>query len=90
MHAYRTHIVIADPDHTVLTGLPFQIGQRVEVVLLEESEQVTKIMSLGIFSSRNGCTPQPVIRPSSFWPTRMRMFIAGLSGCHRQPLQVVC
>lgn len=42
MHAYRTHIVIADPDHTVLTGLPFEIGQRVEVVLLEESEQATK------------------------------------------------
>ncbi len=42
MHAYRTQIVIADPDHTVLTGLPFQIGQRVDVVLLEESEQATK------------------------------------------------
>ncbi len=42
MHAYRTHIVITDPDRTVLTGLPFQIGQRVEVVLLEESEQATK------------------------------------------------
>ena len=42
MRAYRTHIVIADPDRTVLTGLPFQIGQRVEVVLLAESEQVTQ------------------------------------------------
>lgn len=42
MHLYRTHVVIADPDHTVLRGLPFQIGQRVEVVLLEESEQPVK------------------------------------------------
>ncbi len=42
MHAYRTHVVIADPDHTVLRGLPFRVGQRVEVVLLEESEQPAK------------------------------------------------
>ncbi len=42
MRAYRTHIVIADPDHTVLRGLPFKVGRRVEVVLLEESEQATK------------------------------------------------
>jgi hypothetical protein len=39
MHAYRTHIVITDPDHTVLRGLPFQVGQRVEIVLLEETEE---------------------------------------------------
>ena len=42
MHAYRTHIVITDPDHTVLRGLPFQVGQRVEIVLLEETEQPAK------------------------------------------------
>ncbi len=39
MHAYRSHIVITDPDHTVLSGLPFQVGQRVEIVLLEETEE---------------------------------------------------
>jgi len=38
MHAYRTHVVIVDPDHTVLKGLPFRVGQCVEVVLLEEQE----------------------------------------------------
>ncbi|MDD5460874.1 MAG: hypothetical protein PHG00_04460 [Methylococcales bacterium] len=42
MHAYRTHIVITDPDHTVLRGLPFKVGQRVEIVLLEETEQPAK------------------------------------------------
>ena len=39
MHAYRTHVVIVDPDHTVLKGLPFRVGQCVEVVLLEEAER---------------------------------------------------
>ena len=38
MHAYRTHVVIVDPDYTVLKGLPFRVGQCVEVVLLEEPE----------------------------------------------------
>ncbi len=41
MHAYRTHVVINDPDYTVLKGLPFQVGQRVEVVLLEELEDTS-------------------------------------------------
>ena len=36
MHAYRTHVVIVDPDNTVLKGLPFRVGQCVEVLLLEE------------------------------------------------------
>ncbi len=38
MHAYRTHVVIVDPDNTVLKGLPFRVGQCVEVLLLEEKE----------------------------------------------------
>ena len=38
MHAYRAHVVIVDPDYTVLKGLPFRVGQCVEVVLLEEPE----------------------------------------------------
>ncbi|MEI7696138.1 MAG: hypothetical protein WCI64_10910 [Chlorobium sp.] len=41
MHAYRTHVVINDPDYTVLKGLPFQVGQRVEVVFLEELEDTS-------------------------------------------------
>ena len=41
MNGYRTHVVISDPDHMVLRGLPFRVGQRVEVVLLEESEQTS-------------------------------------------------
>ena len=36
MKAYRKHIVIQDPNHTVLTGLPFRPGEQVEVVVLGE------------------------------------------------------
>jgi len=42
MHAYRTPVVIVDPDYTVLKGLPFRVGQCVEVVLLEELEDSSK------------------------------------------------
>lgn len=42
MYAYRTHVVIVDPDNTVLKGLPFRVGQCVEVVLLEEQEDSSK------------------------------------------------
>jgi len=35
MHAYRTHVVIADPGYTLLKGLPFLKEQCVEVVLLD-------------------------------------------------------
>ena len=42
MHAYRTHVVIVDPDYSVLKGLPFRVGQCVEVVLLEEQKDSSK------------------------------------------------
>lgn len=36
MLAFKQIITIEDPQHTVLTGLPFQPGQRVEVIMLAE------------------------------------------------------
>lgn len=36
MFAFKQVITIEDPQHTVLTGLPFQPGERVEVVMLAE------------------------------------------------------
>ena len=38
MQAYKTNVVITDSECLVLTGLPFKVGQRVEVVVTEESE----------------------------------------------------
>lgn len=39
MTAYKTFITIEDPDHVVLSNLPFQQGQRVRVVILAESDK---------------------------------------------------
>ena len=36
MNAYRTHVLIEDPERVVLPKVPFRPGQRVEVILLAE------------------------------------------------------
>lgn len=36
MNAYKKYITIEDPNHVVLSDLPFQPGQRVEVIILAE------------------------------------------------------
>jgi len=38
MKAYKTSLTIKDPKRVVLSDLPFQTGQRVEVVFLAEEE----------------------------------------------------
>jgi len=63
MHAYRTHVVIVDQDNTVLKGLPFRVGQCVEVVLLEEQEDSSKNNLVTDFSEKEwvrGVTTNPV------------------------------
>jgi len=39
MNAYKTYITIADPKLLVLSDLPFQAGQKVEVIILAEDNQ---------------------------------------------------
>lgn len=40
MQAFKTYITVTDPGSLVLKGLPFQPGQRVEVVVIaEEGEE---------------------------------------------------
>lgn len=42
MNAYKTYITIEDPKQVVLSDLPFQVGQRVEIIVLaEDNPQVT-------------------------------------------------
>jgi hypothetical protein len=42
MNAYKTYITIKDPKQVVLSDLPFQVGQRVEIIVLaEDNPQVT-------------------------------------------------
>lgn len=39
MTTYRKYIIIDDPNYVILSGLPFQPGQRVEIVLTVDDEQ---------------------------------------------------
>ena len=39
MNAYKTYVTIEDPNHVVLSNLPFQPGQRVEVIILTENNE---------------------------------------------------
>lgn len=43
MNAYKKYITIEDPNHVVLSGLPFQPGQRVEVIVLAEDDHKSAI-----------------------------------------------
>lgn len=51
MDAYKTYLKIEDPERVVLSHLPFQPGQRVEVIILpaaEESEPSTSVSPTAI------------------------------------------
>ena len=39
MTTYKKYITINDPNHVVLSGLPFRSGQQVEVVVIAKDEQ---------------------------------------------------
>lgn len=39
MNAYKKYITIEDPNHVVLSDLPFLPGQRVEVIILTENNE---------------------------------------------------
>ena len=42
MNAYKKYMTIEDPNQVVLSDLPFQPGQRVEVIILaEDSDRAT-------------------------------------------------
>ncbi len=40
MLAFKKHIVIEDPKHTVLSDLPFRSGQRVEIFIISEDDEI--------------------------------------------------
>ncbi len=40
MLAYKQIITLTDPQNTVLTGLPFRAGQRVEIVIFEDDDEM--------------------------------------------------
>jgi|JFJP01.1.fsa_nt_gi hypothetical protein len=40
METYKTYITIENPDRVVLSNLPFQVGQRVQIIVLPEYDRV--------------------------------------------------
>ncbi len=43
MNVYKTYITIEDPNNVVLSNLPFQPGQRVEVIIWTENNERAEI-----------------------------------------------
>ncbi|MGF1933578.1 MAG: hypothetical protein RM347_004170 [Nostoc sp. ChiQUE02] len=43
MNAYKKYITITDPNQVILSDLPFQVGQRVEIIILAEDNPRTEI-----------------------------------------------
>ena len=39
MNTYKKYITIEDPNYVVLSDLPFQAGQRVEVIILAQNNE---------------------------------------------------
>ena len=39
MNTYKKYITIEDPNYVVLSDLPFQVGQRVEVIILAQNNE---------------------------------------------------
>lgn len=40
MRAYKQYVVIEDPNRVVLSNLPFQVGQRVEVLVIADDPDI--------------------------------------------------
>jgi hypothetical protein len=59
MRAYKKYVTIDDPKKLVLSNLPFQPGQRVEVVMIAEDEEREKrIQELRALLKRTQALPK--------------------------------
>jgi hypothetical protein len=59
MRAYKKHVTIDDPKKLVLSDLPFQPGQRVEVVMIAEDEEREKrVQELRMLLKKTQALPQ--------------------------------
>ncbi|MBR8840124.1 MAG: hypothetical protein DSM106950_40570 [Stigonema ocellatum SAG 48.90 = DSM 106950] len=43
MNVYKTYVTIEDPNNVVLSNLPFQPGQRVEVIICAKNNERAEI-----------------------------------------------
>jgi len=59
MRVYKKHITIDDPMKLVLSDLPFQPGQRVEIVLTaEDGEREKRVQELRMLLKKTQALPQ--------------------------------
>jgi hypothetical protein len=59
MRAYKKYVTIDDPKKLVLSDLPFQHGQRVEIVMIaEDVEREKRIQELRALLTRTQALPK--------------------------------
>lgn len=59
MLAYKQYVTIKDPAKIELSGLPFRVGQRVEVVMIaEDDDRTTRVQELKALFRSTQALPQ--------------------------------
>jgi hypothetical protein len=58
METYKTYITIENPDRVVLSNLPFQVGQRVEIIVLPEYNRVAISQKLKSLFKKTQALPE--------------------------------
>ena len=59
MRAYKKYVVIEDPHKVVLSNLPFEAGQRVEVVMIaDEPQAAARLETLQTLLTSTQALPQ--------------------------------
>ena len=59
MRAYKKYVVIEDPHRVVLSDLPFEAGQRVEIVMIaDEPQAAARLETLHTLLASTQALPQ--------------------------------
>jgi hypothetical protein len=58
METYKTYITIENPDRVVLSNLPFQVGQRVEIIVLPEYNRAVISQKLKALFKKTQALPE--------------------------------
>ena len=58
METYKTYITIENPDRVVLSNLPFQVGQRVEIIVLPEYNRAAISQKLKALFKKTQALPE--------------------------------
>jgi hypothetical protein len=58
METYKTYITIENPERVVLSNLPFQAGQRVEIIVLPEYDRAAISQKLKALFKKTQALPE--------------------------------